>query len=172
MATQEPQRIIIDDAQKLVWWDEGVDSWNKAAERRDFDAMAPGREYYPVLKSDGAMALWKYGKEEWNEWVASNFEADVDFSGESFSAKDGVVDFSGYRFPNGNKSFVGAKFPNADVTFHSATFGEGDVSFFNATFGAGNISFDDVTFGKGDVLFRSATFGSGQVGFDHAKFGA
>ena len=128
--------------------------------------MAPGREYYPVLKGEGAIALWEDGKEKWNEWVAYNFEADVDFSEESFSAKDGVVDFSGYRFPKGKKSFVKAKFANADVRFKGTTFGQGDVSFDFATFGKGDVTFDSSTFGEGDVSFFGADCGVGDVSFD------
>jgi hypothetical protein len=43
----------------------------------------------PTLKGQEAIALWRQGREVWNQWVEENPEYNVDFLG---------VDFSKHRF--------------------------------------------------------------------------
>ena len=151
-----------------------------------------------VLKGDDAIALWKAGKDTWNQWAKENPEADVDFSDVDFSNRrkngepisfrkyvfpEGNVDFSGAQFGEGNVDFIAAQFGEGNVCFIGAQFGEGNVdfsgaqfgrglvSFFDARFGKGDVSFIDAQFGKGDVNFRGAQFGEGNVNFSGAQFG-
>ena len=115
------------------------------------------------LEGQKAINLWQKGKDEWNQWVKENPEADVSFEGVGFSkyrTKDRpVISFENFNFPKGY------------VDYSKTTFGAGEVNFNNATFGGGKVDFSNVTFGDGNTCFIRVTFGTGKVDFNHAKFG-
>ncbi len=123
-----------------------------------------------TLKRDDALALWEEGRDAWNNWVANNLDYNIDFEKVDFSDY-GIVNFSGFNFPNGDVDFSYATFGDGDVDFSNATFGDGNVFFSRATFGDGNVSFSEATFGEGQVSFSNATFGEGDVSFYKANFG-
>ena len=153
---------------------------------------------YPTLNDADAIALWKQGKDVWNQWVEDNPNYNIDFSYVDFSKEvfEGEgINFSGFCFPNGNLSFsnaffgngrvsffrtkfgngtidfMGARFGDGDVHFTEAKFESGNVYFWDSKFGDGNVSFSNVKFGDGDVHFTNAKFGDGDVHFANAKFG-
>ncbi len=128
-----------------------------------------------VLKGEVALALWRQGKDTWNQWVEDNPVADVDFSfvdfGEERTEENPVIDFRAFRFPEGRVSFHLAKFGEGNVSFDKAQFGDGDFSFIDTRFGEGNVSFNKAVFGGGNVHFNKAKFGKGYVNFGGAEFG-
>ena len=85
-----------------------------------------------VLAGQDAIDLWQQGADAWNDWVAENPVADVDFSGVDFT-KYGGVSFEGFRFPKGKKDFSETVFGDGIVGFYGADFGDGDVRFRGAT---------------------------------------
>ncbi|WP_146154824.1 hypothetical protein [Photobacterium kishitanii] len=122
------------------------------------------------------MELWRQGKEVWNEWVEKNPVANVSFMSMDFSKNTQrtalpKLNFSGFKFPNGNVDFSYANFGKGDVDFTNTQFGEGGVTFFRTEFGEGDVSFRDVVFGEGDISFFRTKFGRGFIYFTNAKFG-
>lgn len=115
-----------------------------------------------TLRNDDALALWRQGKDYWNEWVKNNPHASVDFSGVDFSKErleqSPDIDFSEFTFPDG------------DITFWKANFGDGYVDFSNTTFGNGKLNFSQVTFGKGTKSFCRASFKSSTIEFNGSAF--
>jgi hypothetical protein len=127
-----------------------------------------------VLKGDDAIALWKAGKDTWNQWAKENPEADVDFSGVKLSehrTKGMPIDFTGYIFPNGNVSFSHAIFGDGHVSFCLATFGAGNVLFNRAMFGTGNVDFALARFSDGEVIFHGAILDKSKVNMSSTKLG-
>lgn len=102
------------------------------------------------LKGDEAVALWKQGKDAWNEWVDENPNATIDFS---------KVDFTACLEPTTPLNFKDYRFGNGDVTFNYATFG-GDVSFKGAKFGTGKLSFGAVQYHETIVFAPSKLLSS------------
>jgi len=126
-----------------------------------------------ILKSEAAIALWRQGKDKWNEWAKEHKGWGVSFEGYDFTKKsqeNNKISFKGFVFP-GVVSFERATFCEGDVDFREATFGVGDVNFRETTFGEGIVSFREATFGVGDVNFSRATFGEGIVNFSETTFG-
>ena len=124
-----------------------------------------------ILQGEDAIALWKEGKEAWNEWVDKHPEADVDFSGVDFGPYHDDPDchvpphewpFAEFRFPKGKVSFFDAQFGEEEVSFSHAQFGEGEISFEKAQFGEGGVDLSYVQF-EGDVFF------GGQLGREVAE---
>ena len=78
-----------------------------------------------TLQGKEAIALWKQGKDAWNQWVEKHPEADIDFS---------RVDFGRYRSDLDchilapEWPFAGFQFPKGNVSFEHAQFGEGYVA--------------------------------------------
>lgn len=191
MTEDEPHCIVLDSEESLALWKQGRDVWNSRAGTHRFPELKRIEEgaFRLVLRGVAAMTLWQQGKETWNAWVKGNPRADVDFSDQYFEANakgyDGkpLIDFSDFRFPDGDISFIGATFRDGNVTFDGVVFGEGvvafrevrfgnvDVSFVSVNFGEGEVQFDKTTFGKGDINFEHAEFGSGSVSFDNVFFG-
>lgn len=126
-----------------------------------------------TLKGKDAFDLFKQGRNAWNYWVEQNPEENIDFSDFDFSkySDTSLLDFSGFRFPNGSIDFSSATFGDGIVSFMDARFGDGIVSFMDARFGESSVRFDGATFGNGDIIFYKAQFGNGIVSFNHATFG-
>ncbi len=134
-----------------------------------------------TLETTDAIALWLEtskatdGSHPWNEWVAKNPKANVDFSDVDFTNIRGDIadhiDFSHFHFPNGATSFKKVKFGEGDVNFTHTHFGHGKICFSFAEFGNGNISFSGSQFGEGGVDFSNTNFGEGEVDFSEVKFG-
>ncbi|MEM6494181.1 MAG: pentapeptide repeat-containing protein [Pseudomonadota bacterium] len=175
----KPQLFDIDTKEKLDAWTGDIAAWNDwGAEHlgEDFKPIDPDLPLHPLLKGEAAMALWRAGREGWNAWVSRNPIADVYFDSQIFEAQEDsfgnpLVDFSQYKFPEGNVSFVLANFGKGEVRFNHATFGKGDVNFSHANFGEGDVNFSHANFGEGDVYFGVARFGDGYVSFNSATFG-
>ena len=137
-----------------------------------------------VLEGEAAVNLWLDGEDAWNEWVAENPDAKVDFSRIDFSIY-GYVFFAGFHFPTGNGgvtferalfgdggvNFENAKFGDDGIFFFNASFGKGDINFSNSTFGSNGADFSHVKFGGGDVSFSGVSFGKGKIDFSHATCG-
>lgn len=126
-----------------------------------------------VLKGDDAIALWKAGKDAWNQWVKDNPKADVSFLGVNFNAHRKASDpisFSEYLFPHGDVNFAMAQFGDGNVDFSDAQFDKGTVSFHFAMFGEGDVNFTRTIFGNEQVNFNDTKFGNGNVNFSHAEF--
>lgn len=84
-----------------------------------------------VLRGGDAIALWKAGKDAWNQWVEEHPEAEINFSG---------IDF-GKHHENG-----------APISFSEYIFPKGDVDFSNAHFNKGNVYFKGTAW-KGGCIF-------------------
>lgn len=127
------------------------------------------------LEGQEAIGLWQKGKDEWNNWVKENPDADVSFESVDFSKyrtrKEPFIRFHSYNFPKGNVNFNYATFGDGNVMFGDATFDDGNVSFSSAIFGDGDVSFSSTTFGNGGIFFNGATFGSGNLSFGCVNFG-
>ena len=126
-----------------------------------------------TLKGDDAVALYRDGKDKWNEWANQHPGWEVDFSDKGLSdttRNHGKVLFDSYIFP-GPVSFERADFGNHGASFNSACFKSGDVSFKQANFHTGGVSFDHSTFGDGNISFYGVQFRSGNVSFYETDFG-
>ena len=120
-----------------------------------------------ILQGEEAMKLWRQGKDDWNNWVEQNPEADVSFKGMDFSKEPLTIVRSHHK----GLCFGEFCFPKGDVNFSSTKFGKGAVNFFKADFGEGSVDFSEANFGEGLVNFSKAKFGRGEVDFSKAKFG-
>ena len=118
------------------------------------------------LKGEEAIALWKQGKDAWNDWVKEHPEADVDFANVDFSQ---YRDDPSCRIPADAWPFAGFRFPRGSVNFSRTQFGDGRVSFFQAQFKKGDVSFASTRI-QGDFTLSHATLGTGAYNFERCDF--
>jgi len=126
-----------------------------------------------TLKGKEAVALWRKGRAEWNNWVRKNPLYNIDFSGVDFSSGSPVLFSIRSDYEWGiidNFSTASFKNLNDDVCFSDFVFPEGCVIFDGCKFGRENVSFSGCRFGSGHVSFRDCEFESGIVDFSLAKF--
>ncbi len=126
------------------------------------------------LDPEDAIALWRKGKECWNQWVEENPVYNIDFSNFNFGEHAHLIDkkisFSGFKFPEGTISFSDTDFGNNPVEFRGTDFGKGDVNFSNSRFKEGTVAFTNARFNEGNIKFDNIDFGNSNVSFDGAKF--
>lgn len=125
-----------------------------------------------VLKGEEAMALWRSGRDAWNAWVEGNPKADIDFSGTIFKgARERLIDFQGFRFPDGDTSFSGCQFMNGSASFLRAKFGKGNFYFIGVTLDNCPLTFAGSRWSAGEKYFFGSKFNNAVV-FDNCEFGA
>ncbi|QPO10290.1 hypothetical protein IT893_10875 [Thalassospira sp. A40-3] len=138
-----------------------------------------------TLKGDDALQLWRKGRAAWNEWIAKNSGAYINFGNTNFSHErdnDGDLSFSGYDFGTGGTSFVRAEFGDGDVDFSEATFGGTEVDFSFAKLNSGDLfftktrflassSFARTDFGIGGLYFEDTFFSGDELEMSLAKIG-
>lgn len=128
------------------------------------------------LKNHDHFALLSRGHRQWNEWIKSHPEIEVDFSGCEFDSKTiESLSFAHCHFPD-NTRFINARF-SSDISFKNARFGR-NCSFSGATFDAtvtfngarflANANFSAVRF-NADTSFVSTRFGK-YSDFSEASF--